>query len=379
MTAGERSDPIAPFDDPELFRRVFLESVDSIVITDERGRIMAANPAWLSLYGYTIDEIRGRTTSVIKSSHSNADMYRYMWSQISDPAKGYWKGEIVNCRKSGEEIAVLLTITPVRRADSTIAGYVGIGIDVTERHRTEELQEIYSIVVRHDLKAPLSSIVALVGTILDGYVGTITAKQRDILERVQRAGLRMDEMIATSLDIEKMKRGTLRITTAEVDLFESVREAISTLADPAVRKEVTVSLRSGDRLATEDDRLILETDPIHLQRCLENLLKNAIEASPAGRNVGIAIEDRPKEGMVRIRFHNDGPPIPPDVRATLFHAFSTYGKRGGSGLGIFGVKMAVEAMGGAIRYESDEGGTTFDISLPSRGPEKVEKDPTKPL
>ncbi len=371
MIPGERSDPLAPLDDPTLFRKLFRDSADSIVITDERGRIVSANAAWLDLYGYTIGEVRGRTTSVIRSPHSSPDLYRYMWSQISDPAKGYWKGEIVNRTKSGEERAVLLTITPIRREDSTIAGYLGTGIDVTERHRAEALREIYSIVVQHDLKAPLSSILALVGTILDGYTGTISGKQREILERIRRAGLRLEEMIATSVDLERLKRGQLRISTAEVDLFGSLREGISTLADPAARRGVTVSLLAGRRAAAEDDRLIVMTDPIHLQRCVETLLKNAIEASPEGARVRVRIEERAREGIARIRFHNGGPPIPPDVRATLFHPFSTYGKKGGTGLGIFGVKMTVEAMGGAIRYESDERGTTFEIKLPLRGPTGV--------
>ena len=48
---------------------------------------MLANDAWLRLYGYTIDEVRGQTTRVIRSPHSTPEMYGYMWSRISDPAR----------------------------------------------------------------------------------------------------------------------------------------------------------------------------------------------------------------------------------------------------------------------------------------------------
>lgn len=366
MTTPDRDASPPWIDDPAIFRKVLLHSTDSIVITDERGRIVLANDAWLRLYGYTIDEVRGQTTRLIRSPHSTPEMYGYMWSRISDPAQGFWKGEIVNRKKSGEEVAVLLTITPIRREDDTIAGYMGIGIDVTEQRRAEEMREIYSMVIRHDLKAPLASILALVGTILEGYAGEVPAKQRDILERTRRAGLRMEDMIATSLDLEKMKRGTLRLSPADTDLYESVRESAGTLADLADRKRVIVSVRTAGHVATEDDRLIIETDPIHLQRCLDNLLKNAIEAAPDGSLVLVSVERREEDDSARIAFHNEGPPIPPDVRATLFHPFSTYGKRGGTGLGVFGVKMTVEAMGGTIRHESDARGTTFEITLPLR-------------
>jgi signal transduction histidine kinase len=78
----------------------------------------------------------------------------------------------------------------------------------------------------------------------------------------------------------------------------------------------------------------------------------------------VSIVERGDEA--RIRVHNEGAPIPPDVRATLFHPFSTYGKRGGTGLGIYGVKMAVEAMGGRVDCETGAKGTVFEIVFPTR-------------
>jgi len=355
-------------DDPAVYRRVFLDSTDAIVITDTGGRILAANRAWCELYGYSLDEVRGRTTAIIKSPHTTDEMYKYMWSQISDSSKGFWKGEIVNRTRGGEEVVVLLTITPIRAADGALAGYMGIGIDMTERRRLDEMRELYAVIVQHDLRAPLSSILALLGTLLDGYLGPIGEKQRAILERVQRAGGRMQEMIATSLDFGKLKHGVLRLEMADVDLFAVARDSCATLAEPAGQREVTIQMCAGDRQATAGDRLVVRTDPIHLQRCTDNLLKNAIEASPRAGVVTVTVTCREEERTARIRFHNGGPPIPPDVRATLFHPYSTFGKRGGTGLGVTGVKMAVEAMGGTVSYETGDHGTSFEIVLPLAGP-----------
>ena len=101
---------------------------------------------------------------------------------------------------------------------------------------------------------------------------------------------------------------------------------------------------------------------MHLQRSTDNLIKNAIEAAPRGTEVIVELLE--SDDHVQLRVHNLGDPIPPDVKATLFHPFSTFGKRGGTGLGIYGVKMAVEAMGGRVDYESGPAGTTFTIELP---------------
>lgn len=348
-------------EDPEIYRQSFRDSTDAIVITDPDGRIAVANQAWLDLYGFELNEIIGKTTSLIKSDHATPEMYRYMWSQIADPAKGHWKGEIVNRKKTGEEVPVMLTITPIRR-DGAIIGYMGLGIDMSERARVEEMKELYDMIVRHDLKAPLGTMIALLQTLQDGHVGTLEPAQRDFVDRILRSGRRMLEIIATSLDMEKLKRGMLPLEIADVELFEIARSSIETLVDLAGRKSVEISLLAGRRPAAASDALVLRIDRVHAQRCTDNLIKNAIEAAPAGSTVEVSIVERGDEA--RIRVHNEGAPIPPDVRATLFHPFSTYGKRGGTGLGIYGVKMAVEAMGGRVEYETGANGTAFEIVFP---------------
>jgi PAS domain S-box-containing protein len=354
-------DPELFRDRPELYRQVFYDSTDAIVLTDLEGRIVTANPAWLTLYGYAIEEVRGQTTRLIKSAHTTTEVYAYMWSRISDPDQGFWKGEIVNRKRSGEEVPVLLTITPIRH-EAAIIGYMGLAIDVTERHRLDEMRDLYQLVVRHDLKAPLGSIMALLETLAEGYVGSLTSSQQDLLGRARRAAGRMQEIIATSLDLEKLKRGTLRMDATDTNLFDIVRGSIETLAELADRKEVRIQILADGRVAGAEDRLIFRVDPVHLQRCVDNLIKNAIEASPPG--LAVTVELVASDEGVRIRVHNGGDPIPPDVRATLFHPFSTFGKRGGTGLGIYGVKMAIDAMGGRVDYETGAQGTTFTIELP---------------
>ena len=351
-----------PFSDqPEFYRQVFHDSTDAIILTDVQGRIVVANRAWLDLYGFKIEEVRGQTTRLIKSDLTTPEMYAYMWSCIGDPNQGFWKGEIVNRKRSGEEVPVLLTITPIRAEGATI-GYMGLAIDLTERRRVEEMRELYNLIVRHDLKAPLGALSALLETLADGYAGPLTSSQHEVLGRALRASGRMREIIATSLDLEKMKQGKLQVDSVDVDLFGIARGSIETLSELAQRKQVSVELLAGERPANLQDRLILWTDPVHLQRSADNLIKNAIEASPSASVVSVRIDATGER--VRLSVHNDGPPIPPDVRATLFHPFSTFGKRGGTGLGIYGVKMAVEAMGGSTDYKTGDAGTTFTIALP---------------
>jgi signal transduction histidine kinase len=95
---------------------------------------------------------------------------------------------------------------------------------------------------------------------------------------------------------------------------------------------------------------------------VDNLVKNAVEASPRGAEVEVRL-GAVDGGGARLSVRKPGrKPIPPEVQATLFHPFGTYGKRGGTGLGLYGVKLLVEAMAGRWSTPPDETGTEFALT-----------------
>ncbi|MBD3162821.1 MAG: PAS domain S-box protein [Candidatus Eisenbacteria bacterium] len=345
--------------DPELYRRFFYDTTDGIVITDADGRIVDANPAWLTLYGYSLDEVRGETTRIIRSEHTTPDVYEEMWAAITDPRKGCWQGELINRKRNGEEVPVLLTVTPIWRGERVL-GYTGLTIDRSEQLRIEEMKTLYQEIVRHDLKAPLAAILALVDVLRSGDIGPLAARQVEILGRIDASGRKMQEILETSLDIEKMKRGKLALHPEPVDLEDLVARSVASLEELASRKdvEIAVSIRGDSDRPLPPARL----DAMHLERCVDNLVMNAIHASPRGETVLVEIQPRGERFAIRVA--NRGDPIPPSVRAILTHPYSTYGKRGGSGLGVYGVNLTIEAMGGRLSYQSDENGTVFEIVAP---------------
>lgn len=366
MTAGANSltllrmdEVLAGLEGAEVYRRAFEDSTDAILVTDVDGRIALANPAWLALHGFTLDEVVGRTTAIVKGEHTSPEVYEEMWSALLDPARGSWRGELVNRRKDGTEVPILLTITPIKRAGA-VAGYLGIALDLRERKEVEEWRRLHDLVIWHDLKSPLGVVLNVLELLL---AGSPTDRQRDLLQRALRQGQRMQDLIATSLDLEKLKARKVAVDLEPVDVLAAVRASLEDHVGAARERNVATVLRFGDRPARPDDRLEWELDPLHLRRCTDNLVKNAIEASPPGGEVRAIVAEVP--GGVRIRVENGGPPLPAEVRATLFHAFGTYGKRGGTGLGLYGVKLLVEAMGGTVRFESNDSGTAFELVFPA--------------
>jgi len=115
---------------------------ESVVITDVRGNIQYANPAFIELTGYSLDEAIGKNPrDLVNSGEQDKEFYKTMWRTIANGKT--WKGEIINRRKDGSKYVEFLTITPVKNDNGKIINYVAIKRDTTyERELIKELNKI---------------------------------------------------------------------------------------------------------------------------------------------------------------------------------------------------------------------------------------------
>lgn len=130
-------------------------------------------------------------------------------------------------------------------------------------------------------------------------------------------------------------------------------------------REVAQTVR-GLRVLVEEAtaNLHLVGDPEHSRLVFQNLLRNARQAGATTVRLRASLEG--SGTAVRIEVIDDGPGMPPEARAALFRPFATFGKKDGTGLGLFLVKRCIDSMGGSIEV-ADGGaqrGTTFRILLP---------------
>jgi len=102
---------------------------------------------------------------------------------------------------------------------------------------------------------------------------------------------------------------------------------------------------------------------------LANLIKNAVEAAPAGSRVAVTLS-LCGDGLA-VAIHNDGI-VPPDIRDRFFEKYVTHGKTKGTGLGTYSAKLIARTHGGDIGLEtSDDAGTTVTVRLPAESPEEA--------
>ncbi|ANQ84446.1 EAL/GGDEF/PAS/PAC-domain-containing signaling protein [Azoarcus olearius] len=118
-----------------LYANVFTNASEGMAITDAQARIVAVNPAFTDITGYSIEEIHGRTPAVLASGRQDAAFYREMWATLGK--RGQWQGEIWNRRRSGEIYPEWLSITAITEGDGSVSHYIGIFSDITDRKESE--------------------------------------------------------------------------------------------------------------------------------------------------------------------------------------------------------------------------------------------------
>jgi len=120
----------------ELFAKMFENSGEAIIITDERKRILAVNPAFELITQYTADEVVGKDPKILSSGKQTAEFYQLMWLSLNECGK--WSGEIWNRRKNGDIYPEWLSIGAVKSAQGEVINYISSFSDITKRKEAEQ-------------------------------------------------------------------------------------------------------------------------------------------------------------------------------------------------------------------------------------------------
>jgi signal transduction histidine kinase len=216
----------------------------------------------------------------------------------------------------------------------------------------------------HDLKAPLAAIKGFLSLILGGYVGEISDKQRNMLDRSSRRIDELLELISDLLDIPRIEAGQLVREMKELSLAEIVKRCVDELGNVAQEKGLELRVELPDGMAK------IYGSETRLRQVITNLLSNALNYTSEG-SVTIRVTERDTEQQVEII--DTGIGIPPDDLPHIFDDFF----RGsnvvvkGTGLGLPLAKRIIEAHGGKIWAESPypetKRGSRFACTLPKSG------------
>lgn len=239
-------------------------------------------------------------------------------------------------------------------------------------HRQRELERLRDDLMKmivHDLKTPLTAVLASLEMVLDGDFGTVTDGQGSVLAHAYAKAEDLLTLIDDLLEISRMEGSSLNLARVRIEPRPFL-EAL--LADWTLRLRQEHCTASLDIAPDTPD---FEADRGLLTRVLSNLVQNAVVH--AGRTVRIQIEARPVPMGIGITVRDNGPGIALQHQEMIFRKFESLqttaaSRVRGSGLGLTFCRLAVEAHGGRIWVESEAGnGSAFHVDLPLHAPQST--------
>jgi len=238
------------------------------------------------------------------------------------------------------------------------------GLQDLERLEAEKSQFIR--VTTHELRSPVTVSQSLVRTVLKGYAGPLTDKQRDVFGRIGRQLDSLESLINDLLDLAASRAPGLTGGAEPVVLNASVGRAVLLLQPRAEEKEVALKLQPCR------EKLAVWANEDGLDRIFVNLVGNAVKYTPSGGQIIVSLER--KGGEIQVAVADTGIGIPEEAIPHLFEEFYRAPNARklnavGTGLGLAIVKELVDCYGGRISVESKLGaGTTFTVILPAYQP-----------
>ena len=245
---------------------------------------------------------------------------------------------------------------------------------MAERLREVDLlkEEFFSH-VSHDLRTPLTSVREATQLLLERVPGPLAPKQERLVQIIRASAERVLGLVSQILEFSRLRARLLPLEHRWVNLEKVVARGLDELRPQAEERGIQV-----ERSTSGSDFGVLG-DEDRLLRVVVNLAGNAIKFTLSGGSIAVRLADRGAE--VELVVEDSGVGIPPEALPGIFDPYhQAHRGQPGSGLGLAIVRGLVEAHGGQVSVQSEEGkGTRFTVRLPRQGgSDRPAEHPAKP-
>ncbi|MGR9105994.1 MAG: PAS domain-containing hybrid sensor histidine kinase/response regulator [Gammaproteobacteria bacterium] len=364
---------------------------EGVLITEENldwpgPRIVFVNEAMCRISGYEVSELIGKSPRILQGDRTDRTTLDRIKAALLNGNP--YVAELINYRKDGTPYYAELFTTPLLDTDGRHTNFVSIHRDITERKRAEEelrkshdlleqrvkertraLEEAnkacesanafksrFLTAASHDLRQPLTAM-ELYLSVLANQLGR--AEDHEVCEKIRVALNSMHELLDTLLDVSRLETGKILPANKDFALRELLARIVTGNHQQAAAK--------GLEMVCADTDCIVRSDPVLLERIIENLVANAIRYTDAGR---ITLDCRRGENTATISVADTGIGIPENALDSIFEEYCQLGnptrdRRKGLGLGLSIVKQIARLLDHRIEVHSSPGeGSIFSIHVP---------------
>ncbi len=342
---------------------------DCILSTNADGRITILNQAGVKMFGYETEELIGESIrKLFTEDDSKIPQRKNLDSRLSFNRRG----ELTAISSEGQTFPVQVSFSTIDDAGQQNNGYVWVIRDISEEKRLERMKEDVVNMITHDMRNPIISLQNVLQLIVNGTVGDLNLKQRNVMEFALATCHQLSGMVSDILDIYRIESGKFALHWTPVFIDQIILESFSQL--DLFAKEKRISMQFQPPLLP----LKLLGDQKRLRRALVNLLENAIKYSPEDGVVQVEMEMRDRgweqsgkfetispdlasvkaeQDCLMLTFTDHGIGIPAEYHQCIFDKYFTIKsdserRREGIGLGLAFCKQVIEAHGGNIWVES---------------------------
>jgi PAS domain S-box-containing protein len=358
---------------------------EGVVVVDSDSRIRFVNEELLNIFGYSEKELIGESIQTLMPKDRRASHASGMKKHLNGaPPKILGRRvELKGLHKDGSTFPIELRIEETKE-DSGVRFFTGAIRDITERKQAEEelrnskeeaeeatkLKDKYVSLVAHDLKSPLGTLVSILELIKSRRDPGLSGNTGKAFMLATSNAKNMMNLINDVLDVGRFKSGQIKLNRTFIDCIYSTTKVAMIFDEMAKEK----GIKLVNEVAPET---MLYADPVLFEEVIKNLLSNAIKFCREGDQITIYT---PEGNKTAIAVKDTGPGIQKNILPDVFKEevkTSTKGTAGetGTGLGLPYSKDIMEAHGGNLTVESEEGkGTEFIASLPYVDPENSDAD-----
>ena len=239
--------------------------------------------------------------------------------------------------------------------------------DITNTKELERLQKInrmkddFVASISHELKTPLSAILAYSETILDSIEDLDVETLRQFMKTIKNEGEHLQSIVSDMLEFSKIESDSFSMKFKRVDILNLLRESYEGLMAKALESNVKFSLSIPDTI----ENAYVTADPKRIRQVVDNLVMNAFKYNDnPSPEVKIILHEERDDYVIEV--YDNGSPIPEEEKKQIFQKFyrveTMKAKASGTGLGLALVKEIVEKHHGKVWVE-DNNGCSFKFSL----------------
>ena len=347
--------------------------VEGVAVFGPDGRMKLHNAAFARIWDMSEAELDGephiRTIAdVATRKFGDGAMWDRLIQQIvSGAAQQRDMGDV----ERSDRTILSLALSPLPDG-ATLATFA----DVTDRFRIEsalrdrgdaleaadKLKSDFIKHVSYELRTPLNTILGFSEHLASGVPGELNAQQNEYVGAIVTGAGTLKELVNDILDLALVESGALRLELERIDLYGLLADVAAHAGEWAAKVDLKLELDCAPGAGT------FLADLRRMRQIVFNLLSNAFKFTPRGGK--IILSGRIAGEDVQISVRDNGPGLPPDVKANVFERFAAHnqsGKRAGAGLGLALVNRFLELHDGWVEIESITGtGTLVRCHVPRR-------------